>query len=280
MLKTRMVVAAIFLPVFAWLIFLANPWPLYTLTLVALVIAMLEFGLLVEHRRIRYYWWVALPAALGLCAAAACSRHLPGIWPANALVLFFIISLLAMFLTGLTTLLMGYREHESFASMCTTFMSVVLLGNTSAFLFMLRDLPHGSYWWLILFGCNWLYDASAMFGGTLFGKRRLAPTISPAKTLEGMICGLVVTATAAAAVYLFWFPRQLGFSLPGFVLLSICLALLSQAGDLIESMFKRWSGAKDASTIIPGHGGILDKTDNLYFTAPLLFAVGWWMMHP
>lgn len=104
-----------------------------------------------------------------------------------------------------------------------------------------------------------------------------APSVSPSKTVEGMAAGLLLNVLAALAAYAWWAARDLGFSLAGFVSLGLLLGVLAQAGDLAESLLKRWAGAKDASQLIPGHGGVLDKIDNLFFTAPVLYVIAWLM---
>lgn len=278
MLKTRIIVALIFLPLFTWLIFLTNPWPLFGFALLALTIAVVELGRMIQHRKIPFRWWVTLPLVLFMCLAAAFSKHLSGEWPSNVLAIFWLAGILAMLLLGTHEILLGFKEKTSFPAISAGLLTIFALGGIGTFLFLLRLMPHGSYWWLILFGFNWIYDAGALFCGKYFGCRALAPTISPAKTREGMIGGLVINIIVAIVIYFTWFPKSMGFSLPGFIALGFILGFLAQTGDLMESMIKRWSGIKDASNIIPGHGGVLDKIDNLCFTAPVLFAIAWWLM--
>ena len=76
----------------------------------------------------------------------------------------------------------------------------------------------------------------------------------------------------------FVLPAGMGLTLPVLLVLAVCLGLLAQAGDLVESLIKRWSGLKDSAGIIPGHGGILDKVDSSFFTAPVLYAVACWLL--
>ena len=117
----------------------------------------------------------------------------------------------------------------------------------------------------------WAADAGAFFAGKLFGRVKLAPSISPGKTWEGVFGGLlVVAALAVAAAY--WTSIQVT------VLLPFCLAVaaLSVVGDLTVSMFKRTAGLKDSGKLFPGHGGILDRVDSVASAAPLFtLGVGW-----
>lgn len=111
----------------------------------------------------------------------------------------------------------------------------------------------------------WAADIGAYFAGRHFGRLRLAPVVSPNKTWEGVLGGLaagVVVALAARA----W------FGLPAFAFVSLCVAavLVSVVGDLLESMFKRQRGLKDSGSLLPGHGGILDRIDSLTSSVPLM----------
>ena len=114
-------------------------------------------------------------------------------------------------------------------------------------------------------------DTAQYYTGRLLGRRLLAPTISPKKTIEGAVGGLVFGTTVFAAVGAWWLPI-----VPAAARIAIGLALVAAgiAGDLFESMLKRSVGAKDSSAIIPGHGGVLDRIDALLFAAPVFYIVG------
>ena len=121
-----------------------------------------------------------------------------------------------------------------------------------------------SFFFLVLMGA----DTGAYYIGRAFGKHKLAPTISPGKTWEGAIGG-VVAALAMAALAHFWFFREL--PLKCILPLAAVMTVLGIFGDLTESALKRGAGAKDAANILPGHGGILDRLDSLLFNAPLIY---------
>ena len=120
------------------------------------------------------------------------------------------------------------------------------------------------YFILVIFGS----DTGAYFTGRAIGKNKLAPSISPGKTYEGLAGGLIVSA-AAAALATWWFFPELPYqwSVP----LALVLAAVGVLGDLAESALKRGAGAKDAASILPGHGGFLDRLDSLLFGAPILY---------
>lgn len=113
-------------------------------------------------------------------------------------------------------------------------------------------------------------DIGAYFTGRLFGKTKLSPVISPNKTWEGLGGGMALAAIAGALA-----SALVPFSVMTCMALSILLAVIAQGGDLFESWLKRRAGVKDSGTLIPGHGGLLDRVDGLIFTAPL-FA---WCLH-
>lgn len=121
-----------------------------------------------------------------------------------------------------------------------------------------------SFFFLVLMGS----DTGAYYVGRAIGKHKLAPTISPGKTWEGVVGGMLA-ALALAAVAHFWFFRELPlkWALP----LAAVMAVLGIFGDLTESALKRGAGAKDAAKILPGHGGVLDRLDSLLFNAPLIY---------
>lgn len=129
-------------------------------------------------------------------------------------------------------------------------------------------------WLMYLFGLVWGADTGAYFAGRALGKHKLAPSVSPGKTVEGFVGGLLTTIILMAAVA---FTRHLDWlRLAAFAGLSVMTALSSVMGDLLESMVKRQAGVKDSGNIFPGHGGSLDRIDSLTAAAPF-FALGWWL---
>ena len=120
--------------------------------------------------------------------------------------------------------------------------------------------------WLV--GVISISDSAQYYAGTLFGKRKLAPIVSPGKTIEGAIGGLVAAPIAGVVIARWAMPETaIGVT----TLLAIGLALFGMAGDLFESLLKRSAGAKDSSHLIPGHGGVLDRIDAYLFAAPVFY---------
>ena len=129
---------------------------------------------------------------------------------------------------------------------------------------------HGAGMLLYMFSLVWIADIGAYFSGRRFGKHKLAPTISPGKTWEGLCGGLVAN--------LFWIPcvYQLssgwGLGLAEFFLISVATSLISVVGDLFVSVLKREAGVKDSGKLLPGHGGVLDRIDSLIAASPVFVA--------
>lgn len=114
----------------------------------------------------------------------------------------------------------------------------------------------------------WASDTAAFYTGRLFGKRKLAPRISPGKTVEGFVGGLLGSLVVAMLFQRYWMK---GFSLSSLLLLAMVLNGAGVLGDLVESAMKRGAGVKDSSTLIPGHGGVLDRIDSLLFAIPVMY---------
>ena len=142
------------------------------------------------------------------------------------------------------------------------------VGMFSSHLILLMALPQGRSWLLLLTVITAASDTAAFYTGSKFGKHKLCPAISPGKTWEGFLGGLAGCLGAALLVRHFFLPEQNLVWICSIVLLLGCLGA---AGDLSESVIKRAFGIKDSGSILPGHGGLLDRIDSLLLTAPVLY---------
>jgi phosphatidate cytidylyltransferase len=140
----------------------------------------------------------------------------------------------------------------------------LLLGHYS----LLRNLEQGVALVFFVIIVTWLSDTGGFFVGKTLGKHPLAPTLSPKKTIEGLLGGVVFSVIGAIISHLTFVPF---FSLAQCAMLGAGLALLGALGDLAESAIKRSVKVKDSGTIIPGHGGVLDRVDSLLFTGPAMY---------
>jgi phosphatidate cytidylyltransferase len=161
-----------------------------------------------------------------------------------------------------------------------TLFGVLYAGALPAFLLAIRHGQHGLRSWagtaLVFFPLVtiWVCDTAAMEGGRRIGGAKLWPSVSPGKTRSGSLSGVVGAVLMAPLFGLVIFPKAGLPSVLGPALaIAAVLAVLGQVGDLVESLFKREAGVKDSSHLIPGHGGVLDRFDSLYFAIPLTAAL-------
>jgi phosphatidate cytidylyltransferase len=230
----------------------------------AMVLGLWEFYLLAKKLKLQP------DVAAGYLAGAALITIPLQNDPANVLLVLFVILALTIG-TLIAATLRGAPFEKMIGSVGSTLLGVLYVPLLGSHLVALRtgftpelsaDLL--SFFFLVLMGS----DAGAYYTGRALGKRKLAPSISPGKTWEGAVGG-IIAALAMAALAHFWFFRQLPlkYMLP----LAGTMALLGIFGDLAESALKRGAGAKDAANILPGHGGILDRLDSLLFNAPVIY---------
>lgn len=138
---------------------------------------------------------------------------------------------------------------------------------------ILMDISVSPIWWqtlLLAAAATWICDSMALFGGMAFGRRKLAPLVSPKKTVEGAVCGML---SAFLSAPLCWLVFRSASPLPFWLCLVAALlaAFMGQIGDLAESLLKRMIGVKDFSNLIPGHGGVFDRADSLLFSIPCVY---------
>ena len=128
------------------------------------------------------------------------------------------------------------------------------------------DLPRGAEWILFAFLIVWMADIGGYFFGRRLGRTKLAPTVSPGKTWEGVLGGFLLSAVIAIAASA-WFELPMG----RFLALCLGVVAFSIVGDLTESLLKRYAGLKDSGSIFPGHGGVMDRIDSVTAAAPVLY---------
>ncbi len=148
---------------------------------------------------------------------------------------------------------------------------LAMLPASAAALSLRETAPHGEWWLLLAVVLIWVADSGAYFAGVRFGRHKLAPTISPGKTWEGVAGG--VAGVALLALVAGWLLGLRDAQWAGLVLLTIATLAFSIVGDLFESLLKRHAGIKDSGSLIPGHGGVLDRFDSLFAALPV-FALG------
>jgi phosphatidate cytidylyltransferase len=165
--------------------------------------------------------------------------------------------------------LAGYKPgFDSYAFFGRCSLGLIWVGFLGSHLLLIRELPAGQHWLLILSGITAGSDSGAYYAGRAFGRHKLSPLISPNKTIEGAIGGICCGALVASLLAFLLLD-----TVPwGFVILSaLVLGCVGICGDLIESVVKRATGTKDSGTILAGHGGILDRADSILLAGPVLY---------
>jgi len=151
------------------------------------------------------------------------------------------------------------------------FMMMFYIALTFSCILLVRDSANGGYLYLLVFVGAWITDSGAYFAGVAFGKHKLIPDVSPKKTVEGAVGGIVL-CIAFMALYAFAAGKISGLS-PNYIAFLVCgaiLSVVSMIGDLVMSLLKRKHGIKDYGVLFPGHGGVLDRFDSVIACAPFL----------
>jgi phosphatidate cytidylyltransferase len=260
----RILTSLVGLPVLFAVIKYLPPRAFLALVSAAVVLGCYEFYALAETRGLRPH--KLLGAVLGVAAAWTFffDAHVGTVDILCAAALIVPVASLARCRSA------GGRLEQEFGGIAATYTAVIFVGLLMGYSLALmgngdesgRDLT------VLLFWIVWLSDAAAYTVGSLAGRHKLAPSISPGKTVEGAV-GAVAVAVAAALVARIWFFTRL--SLRDALALGFLLGVAGMVGDLAESLLKRSAGVKDSGWLFPGHGGMLDRADSLLFAAPVLF---------
>lgn len=180
----------------------------------------------------------------------------------------------ALFVSLIGFILLSLKYHKRFGHillfMGFSSFGALYIGLCLAHMVLIRYLPDGSLWLLVMTAVTAGGDTGAYYIGSNFGKRKLCPEISPGKTIEGAIGGIVFGSLAAVAMGLLLLPS---FNPSSILVMAIILSIVSIIGDIAESVIKRSAGVKDSSKLLFGHGGVLDRIDGMLITAPVLYYI-------
>lgn len=264
MLRTRVITALVLIPLTLWIVWWAPAPVLPAAFLVVVALAALEWSALAGFRsrfaRAAYTGAVtALAALVTLPAAGRPELLLAG------------VACWAGALLWLARYSGGRSLHGGTAARAAA--GVLLIGAAYHGIVSLHYIPAlGAYWVTQLFILVWGSDIGGYFAGRAFGRRKLAPRVSPGKTWEGAIGGLLLGLGAAALLHLLLGSVGMApaLSAPAAVSGALVVIAVAIAGDLFESMLKRQAGVKDSGRMMPGHGGVLDRLDALLPAAPVL----------
>ncbi|HMF58185.1 MAG TPA: phosphatidate cytidylyltransferase [Pyrinomonadaceae bacterium] len=262
---SRVITAIILLPILVASILFQKLMPLFVaLALMAMVLALYEFWWLARRREMQPDVIVGYAAAAALFVA----------FYFNTLEFLLLILLLFIIAALIAATLRGAPFDKMLPSVGATVLGVMYIALLGGHLLAVRTgFTHArsadllSFFFLIIMGS----DTGAYYTGRAIGKHKLAPSISPGKTWEGAAGGMAASLLMAALAH-YWFFQDL--PLKWALALAAVMNILGVLGDLTESALKRGAGAKDAASILPGHGGLLDRLDSLLFNAPLIYYFG------
>lgn len=270
MLRTRLLSAAVLIPCVFYLIYLGD------LPFLALVVVLLSIGE-VEFCR--------LVACDGFQATLAFGMGLVWVFllDAQAPTLGLLRPGIALILLGSLAWQMFHRQGSPVADWALTVTGGLYLGVCGSCLIGLRSLrPDGLWWTLIVVPAILLADSGAYCIGRAWGRHQLAPSLSPGKTWEGYIGGVIIGSVMTALLASLWH-RQAGagtaISSTHGLILGLLISVFAPLGDLAISMIKRQMGAKDSGHIIPGHGGALDRVDSVLWAAVIGYYYIQWFTH-
>lgn len=240
----------------------AGGW-LYTALLIAL--AVIGFA---EYVRMNGEKWHHPLSIIGF--AGTLVLVLPwsswGLTPPSALAVMWLLMLLLLALTVIT------KNRKTIDSAALMLLGALYVGYGFSAMIQVRDIDeHGLFWTFLCFFCIWGSDIGAYFAGRTFGKHKLWPSISPNKTIEGAVGGVILSlcvALLSVVIYPEW------ITIHSAIWIGIIAAVAGQFGDLIQSAYKRVRNIKDTGRILPGHGGILDRCDSWLIVFPLLQLTG------
>lgn len=269
MLKTRILTAAILVPAVLAALFLLSPRAWGVVALVVMALAAREWGRLVGATGARWAVSVASTVLLGLFLLFAPAAGFAHGWPGATV--YWVCGIASVFwLLVAPGWVIGRWPTRGTPGMEA--LGVLLLGATWMALVELQARSP----WLVLaaMAIVWIADTAAYFSGRAFGRHKLAPEVSPGKTWEGVFGAWV--AVALYAFVLSSFAQDAGFrgaatplAIAAWIAFALLLASISVIGDLFESLLKRHANMKDSGTLLPGHGGILDRIDALLAAMPL-----------
>ncbi len=255
----RLYAALIFIPLFYVLVRYFPPIFFFGLVVGAALLAQFEFYRL-HFRDDR----VPVLAALGLGTGAVllASLQWPGFLSERVV---FLVALIA----ALTSRLVATSElKRSLVDSSVMVFGVLYVSLTLGHLLLTRTLPGGEYLIFFLVLVTWAGDTGAYYAGVTLGRHKLAPVVSPNKTIEGLVGGLVLAVVVAFIAQRWFLPT---FTILDCVATGLLLTGVGVLGDLSESAMKRSAGVKDSGAVIPAHGGMLDRLDSLLFTAPTFY---------
>ncbi len=185
---------------------------------------------------------------------------------------YFMITVILLLVALMFVYVIAFPKYTA-NDVMTTYFSLIYCPVMLSFVFLTRQLEFGIYLVWMIFICSWISDTCAYLVGVMIGKHKFVPKLSPKKTIEGSVGGILGSAIVGALFGYFLLDKAFGGSTFGVTLFIIGAigSVISQVGDLAASAIKRNHDIKDYGHLIPGHGGIMDRFDSVIFTAPMVY---------
>jgi phosphatidate cytidylyltransferase len=257
MLK-RLLTALIIVPPFLLMIRFGPPYAVVVLVSIAAIMGLYEFYQMTLPEQGAGIKIGAITLGAIICALSQ--------WASPGVILLSLSVILVI-------VFFGYALSEAKLSLlpsriAITFLGIIYVPFLLSHIILINKLPEGVFWILLLVATVWIGDTFALAFGSWIGRHKLSPRISPHKTIEGFIAcfvGAIPTVFICRALF------RLEVGVADTLMVAIGIAFFGQLGDLSESMIKRGAKVKDSGTVIPGHGGMLDRLDSFLFAAPFLY---------
>ncbi|MFC1516948.1 phosphatidate cytidylyltransferase [Candidatus Margulisiibacteriota bacterium] len=261
-LQARILTAIVGCPVIVAAVYFGDV-PFLTMIMLLAILCLNEFlPLLRGNNKEAHRFDILVYVASLVLILSAHSGEAPWIWDALWVKITIATGIL-YFLWELFSEKVYFKEHHIMDSL----RSIFYIGFFFPFFVLIRGLPeHGLGYTIFLTFAIWVNDSFAYFIGLTLGRHKLNPKISPKKSLEGAWGGFLATL-----IYAYFIGPYVGFSSQQALFVGAVLSLLAQGGDLLESLYKRTANTKDASTVLPGHGGFLDRMDSFILTGPVYY---------
>ncbi|MGG1520148.1 phosphatidate cytidylyltransferase [Paenibacillus oryzisoli] len=262
-MKQRLITGIIAAIVFLTLLVLGGYWYAGLIVLVSIIGYR-------EYLQMNGYMPFKLTAGIGLIALLILTipweqEQFGGSFPLSTTAVIWLGMFLLLFIT------VASKNKITIDQVSVILLGVVYIGLGFNYMIAARLGEHGLFWTFLIFVCIWASDSGAYFVGSKLGKTPLWPQISPKKSVEGAIGGIVISVIAAI-IFAIASPELL--SIPQALLLGLVIAVVGQVGDLIQSAYKRVKGIKDTGTLLPGHGGVLDRMDSWLIVFPFVYLLG------
>jgi phosphatidate cytidylyltransferase len=250
-MRIRIITALVGMPIILAALYYGKLW-LLTFVLAVIILGMKEYHEMMSDVEIN----IIIPLSYAIAILFPVATYFDFISPQKLFVMAFVV--VAIFY------LVFYKRQVKDCAM--QLFGIYYLSSTFSCVLIIRAMENGFRYLLLTFLFIWMSDTAAYFVGRFIGRHKLAPFISPNKTVEGSLGGLVFTIIFAIVVALYF-----KYSISMMIFLAIVVNVFAQLGDLAESAIKRQAKIKDSGTLLPGHGGVMDRFDSAFFAIPAVY---------